>query len=535
MMMTAAPRLNRLDVFIALGIGLLAVLIYALALAPDVLYSDSGEFQTLTYTWGITHPTGYPVYLLLARIVGLIPVNTLAWRVSFFSALAAGVTISTLYLLVRHFTQQGGALLACVVLVLSYTFWSQSILAEVYTPATAFISIILLLLLMWREQPLRRHALLFVVGLLLGLGIGVHLFLVLIGPAALVFVLWGLLFGPPEERGHWGHFARLTAGGIAGLVIFYLLFAFMDARPTATSFYATTMIPSQDAWGLTEADLDSPLERFWISVSGVQWRDAMLPEDADYDEDLSIFFEEYLAREYTLPTLILAVLGALVALLRHRRAFALIAVALVVAFVAGLVYHPGDKYIFYLPVYLMIALLAGVGAGFLVTRAAALLPNALLRLLVSVVVSVVLIALCSTPLLTSRWRAIQTGESRFVTENYTYPVQNLSEPRRVAECAVSKVAEDEAYLVLNWRALYSIYYVAHVEQGRTGLAIREVRPHGTDVMTENLRTEIAAQVGVGRAVYVDEEDPVLRRSYTLTRVEGNCRDYNLFKVTLRDF
>lgn len=529
-----SPPFNRQDVLIALSVGVIAALIYALAAAPDILYSDSGEFQTLAYTWGTTHPTGYPVYLLLARIVGLIPINTLAWRVSFFSALAGGITISLLYLLVRHFTVRGGALLASVVLLLSYTFWSQSIIAEVYAPAIAIVCAVFLLLLQWQRQPLRRRWLLFVVGLLLVLGVGVHLFLALIGPAVLVFVLWGVLFGQGEERGHWDHPARLALGGVTGLVLFYLLFAFMDARPTPTSFYATTMIPSRDAWNLEASDLDTALERFWVSISGVQWRDAMLPEDVDYNESLAVFFEDYLSREYSLPVLILAFLGGLAALLWHSRKFLLVGIALLVAFSAALIYHPGDKYIFFLPVYLLVGLLAGVGAGYLVAWVGVLLPNALLSRITRIVLTLALIALCILPLLDSRWQAVQTGESHFVEETYSYPVEDLAQPRRQAECAVSKVVEDDAFLVLGWRALYSIYYVAHVEQDRTGLVIREARPHGTQVITENLRDDIATQIASGRVVYVDNEDPVLRRDYTFTRVEGDCSDYNLFRLEPRN-
>ena len=529
----ATPMLVRLDIWIAVGMGLLATLIYTLALAPDILYSDSGEFQTLTYTWGITHPTGYPVYLLLARIVSFIPINTLAWRVNFFSALAGGVTVGTLYLLVRHFTQRGGAILASMVLLLSYTFWAQSIIAEVYTPATALISLVLFLLMLWRQQPVHRRWLLFLSAFLLGLGIGVHLFLVLIAPAVLIFVLWGILFGSPDERGRWEHLLSLVAGGIIGVVVFFLLFVFMDARPTPTSFYTTTIIPSRDAWELEESDLDTVFERFWLSVSGKQWQDAMVPETLDYAREARLFFTEHLTREYTLPTLILAVLGALTALVRHRRFFALIAVAVLVAFVAGLVYQPGDKFIFYLPVYLLVALFAGVGAGYLIQWGAALIPQPIPKILPHALLTLVLIGLCIQPLLASRIEAIQTGKSEFVAETYPYPVGNLQEPRLRAECAVSKVAEDNAYLVLDWRALYAIYYVAHVEQRRTGLIIREVQPHGTQFMTENLRAEIAAQVAAGVPVYVDREDPALRRLYTMTPVSGNCRDYNLFILVPR--
>jgi hypothetical protein len=527
-----SARPTRLDLLIAVGIGLLAVLIYALALAPDILYSDSGEFQTLAYTWGTTHTTGYPVYLLLARIAGFIPLETMAWRISFFSALSAGFTLGALYLLVRFFTGRAGGLLACATLLVSYTFWSQSIITEVYAPASAFITLILLLLLLWRENPVPRGWLVFLAGLLLGAGLGVHMFLALIAPAVGIFVLWGLLFGAPGERRNWTHLARLVAGGVCGLAIFYGLFAFMDSRPTPTNFLTTGMVPSRSAWNLSAEDLDSTPERFLVSVTGVQWRDAMLRADADYREDFETFTDDYLPREYTRPTLVLALLGAVVGVVRHRRKFALVAVVLAVAFTAGLVYHPGDQYIFYLPAYLMLALLAGVGAGSLVTWLAHWLPGSL-RWAAAALLTLVLVGLCVQPMLPSRLLAMQTGESRFVEETYAYPVENLAEPRRAAECAVSKVAEDNAYLVLNWRALYSIYYVAHVEQGRTGLVIREVKPHGTDVITETLMEEIAAQVASGVPVYVDNADPALRRLFNVATVGGDCRDYTLFRVTPR--
>lgn len=215
------------------------------------------------------------------------------------------------------------------------------------------------------------------------------------------------------------------------------------------------MIPTRDAWKLDESDFDTGFERFWISVSGVQWCDAMLPSDADYKEDLRTFFEEYLTREFTVPTLILSLLGALAALRWHPRRFMLLAVAVIVAFTAGLVYHPGDKYIFYLPVYLLVGIGAGIGAGSLLTGLVAFLPEKK-RFAVNAVLCLVLIALCTAPLLDSRWKAVQTGESRFVSETYAYPVENLSEPRRAAECAVSKIAEDNAFLVLEWRALFNL-------------------------------------------------------------------------------
>jgi hypothetical protein len=110
----------------------------------------------------------------------------------------------------------------------------------------------------------------------------------------------------------------------------------------------------------------------------------------------------------------------------------------------------------------------------------------------------------------------------------------LSEPRQSAECAVLLVEESEALLLLEWRALYSIYYVAHVEQGRTGLVIYEALPYPTRELTPTMLEDIEARLQTGEAVYTDNDHPALRRRYDLNRVAGVCNAYTLFKVSLRN-
>lgn len=524
---------DRRDLFIAVGMAIFALVVYVRVLAPDVLYSDSGEFQTLAYTWGTTHTTGYPVYLILARIIGLLPINTPAWRINFASAFAAALTLGALYLIARHFTQRGGAILTSLVLLVSYTFWSQSIIAEVYTPALAFICAVLLALLVWCVQPLKRRWLLFLTGFLLTLGVGVHLFLMLIAPAVFAFVLWGIVWGPPEECGHWKHILLLGGGAAAGALTFYMLFAFIDTRPTPTNIFTTAIYPSRDVWGLQDSDLDSVPKRFWISVSGYQWRSRMLPNDVDYQKTLREFFRETLPREYATPTLLLAILGGLVTLVRQRRLFALIGTGLVVTFTAGLVYFPGDKYIFYLPFYLLLAIFAGAGAGSLMAWITRLVPAVIPRAVPPIIMTVILVAVCVAPFIATRWKSAQLARSGFITEDYVFPVTNPNEARRKAECALAQVPESDAFLVLDWRALYSIYYVAYVEDGRTGIIIREALPYPAKVITPDLRAEIQARLDQGEAVYVDDLYDPLNNFYSLTPVSGGCLAYKLYRVAAK--
>ncbi len=498
--------------------------VYMRVLAPDVLYSDSSEFQTLAYTWATTHTTGYPVYLLLARIVSLLPVETLAWRVNFASAVFAAVTLGGVFLIARYFTGRGGALLASLILLLSYTFWSQSIIAEVYTLAPALIVIVLLMLLRWHEQPLKRRWLVFAAGFLLGVGLGAHLFVLLIAPPAFVFVLWSV------RRDGWQPAARLIAGGVVGAACFFGLFAFMDTRPTPTNIFTTTIIPSREVWGLQDSDLDSVPERFWISVSGYQWRSRMLPSDVDYGETLKSFVEVDLAREFVLPAVLLALVGVLAALLTSRRLFALLGGGLLIAFAAGFLYFPGDKFIFYLPFYLLLAIFSGIGAGTLTSLVVERLPTP--NHLSAIAITALLIAVCAAPFAGSRWRAIQRGQSGFIREEYVYPVAQPSQPRAAAECALSMVTEEDALLVLDWRALYSIYYIAHVEQNRTGIIIHEAQPYPAQMVAPSLRAEITERLQNGQAVYVDNPYQPLTTLYDFAPVRGSCFQYRLFRLSL---
>ena len=499
--------------------AILALVIYTLTLAPDVLYSDSAEFQTLAYTWGTSHPTGYPVYLLLARLVGIIPVGIPAWRISFVSALCAGITLGMVYLITRHFARRGGALVSSLILMMGYTFWSQSIIAEVYTPASALITAAFLLLMHWSDY--QRRGLVLAGGLLLGLGIGVHLSLLLIIPAAVLFVLMN----------NWWHNPILVAGISIGAAVFFLLFVWMDARPTPTSFYNTTFYPSRDAWGLTEADFESPVQRFWMSVSGYQWREAMLRPDLDYGQEVDRFLNEYLPRELTSPALVLGLIGLpLAAFVRPRKAL-LLALGVFTVLAAALSYSPGDKYIFFLPVYVLFVPFIGVGVDRLAAFIGRWIPSAMARRVLESVVIAVLLAISIGPFFNTRWQAVQTGRSMFVTDRFPYPVEDLGMPREEAECAAASASEPDAYLIMGWRVLYSTYYIAHVEQGRTGLDLREARPYGTDRITPSLIAEMDAALAAGRPVYADDRYPELSR-YDLEPA-NRCGTVVFFRVNRR--
>ncbi len=126
--------------------------LYLRTLAPDLLFGDSGEFQVAAWTLGLAHPTGYPLYLLLGslwqHLLALFSFSP-AYALNCMSAFFGALTVSLLYLTLIDWLQSAisvrrlVALLGALLLAVNPTFWSQSLIAEVYTLHAFFLILIL--------------------------------------------------------------------------------------------------------------------------------------------------------------------------------------------------------------------------------------------------------------------------------------------------------------------------------------------------------------------------------------------------------
>ncbi|MBN1811739.1 MAG: DUF2723 domain-containing protein [Anaerolineae bacterium] len=504
-----SPQFNKTDYWIALAVGICGLVMYVRTLAPDVLYGDSAEFQALTYTLGTTHSTGYPIYLLLARLLGFLPIASLAWRVNLLSAVSAATTLSAVFLLTRYLTcSRIGAALGSAALGLSYTFWSQAVIAEVYTPALAFLSVILLLLWRWHNAPTERNRALLFAALLSSLGLGVHASVVLLAPTAVVFVI-GILWLQRLRWPQWWRPLRAALVGVAlGVGFFMLASLATDINDPPSSFLRVAIYPSRSIWGLEITDLDSPFERLWVTITGRQWQDAMFPQNVDAAREIFIYIGRLLSREFSIPMLLCAVLGVAV-LLRTKPELGLFwMVTFITILFFILNYQPPDKYIFYLPTYLLVAMAIGCGAGSLLEWAHRRLAAAPLYLLVLALAVLTVV----WPSVTLRWQALRDGAATFVREDYAYPIDDLEEPRRRAARKIENLPEN-AMVISDWRALYTMVYLAHVEQMRPDITIMEASPHGGEGMVADTLIQVLEKaLQEGRPVFAD-------------RVYGNLRDH----------
>jgi 4-amino-4-deoxy-L-arabinose transferase-like glycosyltransferase len=155
----------------AVAVGLM--LLYGLTAPRTVALEDDGVFIMASYTLGVAHPPGYPLHTLLGWLFTHLPFGTVEWRAHFLSGVFGALTCAVLWLLARRLT--GSALAAWVsalALGLSQVFWSQAIIAEVYTLNTFLFVTAWLLVVAYRDSG--RWQTLHWAALVCGLGLANH-------------------------------------------------------------------------------------------------------------------------------------------------------------------------------------------------------------------------------------------------------------------------------------------------------------------------------------------------------------------------
>jgi Protein of unknown function (DUF2723) len=164
------------------------LLVYLLTLAPGLTWAndgaDGGDLIAAAATGGVAHPTGYPVYLILARGFQLIPIGSLAYRTNLMSALATVLAAVLVYILVNLQSSWLSGLAAGFAFGLASLVWSQAVITEVYGLHSLFVA--LLLLVMSISATTTHQAWLDRLrGLIFGLAVGNHVTTVLLFPILL--------------------------------------------------------------------------------------------------------------------------------------------------------------------------------------------------------------------------------------------------------------------------------------------------------------------------------------------------------------
>ncbi len=174
---------------------LLSFGVYLATLAPTLYFGDSGELIAMASYLGIPHPTGFPLYMLASKFSLSLPFANPAFRVNLLSALFSSMTAVLFFMLCARMCQDRLKqplkyllpALAAAVFVLSYTNWSQSVIARIYTMNGFFCAAALYLLFSFDEKPSAKN--LCLLGLVTGLGAGLHLSFVVFSGLIWLYIL----------------------------------------------------------------------------------------------------------------------------------------------------------------------------------------------------------------------------------------------------------------------------------------------------------------------------------------------------------
>ena len=142
----------------AAGTGVVAFAVYIQTLAPGLIgIVDTPMFQFIGRVLGVAHNPGYPLYVFLTNAFSYVPIGSLAYRINIFSALAGAVTVSSVFLIAWQLGCRTIIIVAAALtLPFGRVFWSQAVIAEVYTLNSVIVAGMLLALLAWGGESRRR-------------------------------------------------------------------------------------------------------------------------------------------------------------------------------------------------------------------------------------------------------------------------------------------------------------------------------------------------------------------------------------------
>ncbi len=463
-----SSRFSKLDWLLAIGIGLAGLALYIRTLAPGLIPGDSAEFQVLAHQLGIAHTPGYPVYLLLAKLVTFLPMGDIAYRVNLFSAIMATLAAVGVYLAARLLDlNRWSALFGSLILLVSYSFWSQAVIAEVYTAAAAFAIFILVGVLGWSQTG--KPGFLFAAGLLGGLSLGIHTTVLLLAPGILIY-LW--LNRKSHEKGWQSAVTFGVAGVLLGIIIWLAIFVAIEFNEPPANIFNGAYATARSDWGLSENDIQNPWVRIWFIATGQQWRSALAFDAQDMFAQ-GIKYLVRLPREFSWLAIGLIVVGLAYLISKRRDVAALFVIALLTHWAITLNYRIGDIYVFYIAGYLLMALLAAVGLDWIGRIFLHLLPDT--GRFVQAGISLLAIFFAVWPILSPRLPTVRNGQVPFIGQE-GYPLwDDLSWMGDQAGMTVNQMKPNSVFFV-DWNWLYIYYYAAHIENDRTDLRFIETSP-----------------------------------------------------------
>jgi hypothetical protein len=352
-------RRNADKLIIAATLVLAALGLYARTLAPDVVDADGGEFQFAAWNFSFVHPTGYPLYLILGGLFQhLVPIGNPAYRLNLFTAITAALAVGVLYFVVHSFTgQRIAAGIAAGSFAVTRTFWYDANAAETYDLNALFLGLLMLLALRWQGKP--RAQTFAVFAFVYGLALTHHRTIILWVPA---FALFFLLIAhsrrvispsrhPTSHPFRFAYYALLISLFVLAPLLLYL---YIPLRAPLSPYAALDVGPNRSI-----VLYDNSLTGFVNYVLGRVFQ-AELGWDAVSAARL-VRVPQALLDQFGVVGALTGIAGLGVMVWRRQwERLTLLLVGLTAVVIFASMYHIGDIFHYYIPVYFVWAIWIGV-------------------------------------------------------------------------------------------------------------------------------------------------------------------------------
>ncbi|MDO9547623.1 MAG: DUF2723 domain-containing protein, partial [Candidatus Marinimicrobia bacterium] len=229
---------NKEKVILTLLTFLLSWIVYMDTLAPTVSFWDCGEFIATSYTLGVPHPPGSPLYLLIGRVFSILPIgNDIGYRVNLMSPLVSSFAVMFLFLIIVQLLKSwgkpvtviqkvavyGGAFIGAMTFAFTDSHWFNAVEAEVYSYSTFLTAIVVWLILFWEQRSDKpgHEKYLLIIAYIIGLAMGIHLLNLL----AIFFIALIIYF----KRTKISNIGWLVADVLIGVAAVSIMFVFWRA------------------------------------------------------------------------------------------------------------------------------------------------------------------------------------------------------------------------------------------------------------------------------------------------------------------
>ncbi len=169
---------------------LISLAVYSFTMPRTITLEDAGLFQLVCHLGGISHPPGYPLHTLLCGpFVKLTNFTNTVLAGNLLSALFACTAVGVFHHISYMLLGRRFAWVASMAYAFSATFWSQSIIIEVYS-----LAVLMFLLCVWIALEYERRGDIrywYALGFFFGLALSNHWPLMILSTPALLFVVAG--------------------------------------------------------------------------------------------------------------------------------------------------------------------------------------------------------------------------------------------------------------------------------------------------------------------------------------------------------